>query len=222
MDFLLKQRLIGAIVLVALGVIFIPMLLEGPQQPSVPKMDVIPEPRSLPRDGTLRSFPEAEKKLPLPPISVLPEAEPDTRTTTPEKRRNQTATPAAPPPVAAKQEPVKTASKPSGGVQTTAKNALEPADNKPVLPVRSDANKTEKLSGWVIQAGSFSRQKNAFELRDRLRKAGYATQVERVVINSGTTYRVRVGPYLERSKAEAKIDDLNKKFKLNARVMSYP
>jgi len=42
MDFLLKQRLIGAIVLVALGVIFIPLLLEGPNKELVPEMEPLP------------------------------------------------------------------------------------------------------------------------------------------------------------------------------------
>ena len=39
MDSVLKQRLVGAVVLVALGVIFIPMLLEGPDDTLVPELD---------------------------------------------------------------------------------------------------------------------------------------------------------------------------------------
>jgi len=61
MDDLLKQRLVGAIVLVALGVIFIPVLLEGPNQTLVPEMDDMPTPETHAPELPLKPFPPIQK-----------------------------------------------------------------------------------------------------------------------------------------------------------------
>ena len=45
MDAALKQRMVGALVLIALAVIFIPMVLEGPPADSVESMDLRFTPR---------------------------------------------------------------------------------------------------------------------------------------------------------------------------------
>ena len=47
MDQILKQRLVGAIVLVSLAVIFIPVILEGPRDEWAPRNHTIPEPPDL-------------------------------------------------------------------------------------------------------------------------------------------------------------------------------
>lgn len=210
MDFLLKQRLIGAVVLVALGVIFIPMLLEGPRGPVMPEMQTMPKQQVIPREDTSRSFPETEKVLPLPPMSVITEPSPEPAPPAPEK----------PEPVPKPVKPVKPETSP---VSKPVK--AEPAP-LPKAAVKSKkevvASIANKPGSWIIQAGSFGNQKNAFALRDKLRKAGYPTQVERVALDKGVTYRVRIGPYLHRDKAEAKISKLNKKFQLKSRVLSYP
>ena len=220
MNFLLKQRLIGAIVLVALGVIFIPMFLEGPKEPVVPDMQSVPRQEIMPPAGESQGFAETEKVLPLPPMSVINQPQPEKKE--PEQNQQKRAAekkleetgqnkPVAPEtkPKVKSEQPPKTA--PVKSATSTIKTETKPADPS-----------ADKLGSWIIQAGSFSSQKNAFALRDKLRKAGYVTQVERVVIGKGETYRVRIGPYLDRDKAESNIDKLNKAFQLNSRVMSYP
>lgn len=66
---------------------------------------------------------------------------------------------------------------------------------------------------WVIQIGSFSERKNADSLRDRLKEQGFKAFVDSVEIpGKGTLYRVRVGPELDKPRAESirdKIDALN-------------
>jgi DedD protein len=47
MDQKLKQRLIGAVVLVSLAVIFVPVILEGPRDEWAPRDHTIPEPPNL-------------------------------------------------------------------------------------------------------------------------------------------------------------------------------
>ena len=219
MDPLLKQRLIGAVVLVALAVIFIPMFLEGPQEPVMPDMQAMPEQQSMPREEESRAFPETEKVLPLPPMSVISEPVPE-----PESEPVVDSNP-EPAPVP---EPEPKKAKPAKPVVAKTKVEIKKAKPEPVKSSKSPAEPKispsvdNKLGSWVIQAGSFSSQENAFNLRDKLRKAGYPTQVERVALDKGVSYRVRIGPYLDRDKAEAKIAKLNKAYQLNSRVMSHP
>ena len=195
MDFLLKQRLVGAIVLVALGVIFIPMLLEGPDQTPVPKMDALPEPADRQRSKPLGTFP-APDAIPEEPEESIVLADPE------------------PAPVAA--------AKPDE-VPPPAQS-LPPAE-EPLPPPVETAKKPPKpgpLGSWVVQAGSFSSQQNALRLRDKLRKAGFVTQVEKASVAGQSRYRVRVGPFLEKVDAEKSRKQLLDKFALEGRVLSYP
>ena len=81
MDFVLKQRLVGAVVLVALGVIFIPMLLEGPDDTLVPELDELPELVDPAPSRPLDAFPTMDTLPESPDTSVLaadaaPDSEP--------------------------------------------------------------------------------------------------------------------------------------------------
>jgi len=81
----------------------------------------------------------------------------------------------------------------------------------------------EKLAGtaenqptlvrWVIQIGSFSQRENALSLRDQLKKQGFKAFVDSMELpGKGTLYRVRVGPELDKQRAEElrnKIDSMN-------------
>lgn len=191
MDFLLKQRLVGAVVLVALGVIFIPMLLEGPEQPVVPAVSEMPAPESLPEAGELQDFPGGEEIVPTPPVSIVT----DKRLPSPAGDRKSKA--------------------PAPGADL-------PKPDEPPPAADAGPGQAGQLQGWVVQVGSFSKQENALALRDRLRKAGFATQVEKVRLDKGTRFRVRVGPYLQRAEADRAQAGLKKKFDLSARVMTYP
>jgi DedD protein len=100
--------------------------------------------------------------------------------------------------------------------------AEEPAPEKPV-PVKTEPEKpTGPLGNWVVQMGSFSNEQNALRLRDKLRKAGFVTQVEKVSVDARSHYRVRVGPYLERAEADRDQARLEKQLNLKGRVLSYP
>jgi len=74
----------------------------------------------------------------------------------------------------------------------------------------------------VVQAGSFSSEQNALRLRDKLREADFVTQVEKAWVGGKSHYRVRVGPFLERTDAEKSRKQLLDKFTIKGRVLSYP
>jgi len=195
MDFLLKQRLVGAIVLVALGVIFIPVLLEGPDQTLVPEMEALPEPISQQLRKPLDAFP-APDTIPVEPEQSIVLADPQPEPA-PEVRQEE-----APP---APAQPV---------------NEPEPLSPPPVPEEKP--LKPGPLASWVVQAGSFSSEQNALRLRDKLRQADFVTQVEKARVGGKSHYRVRVGPFLERAEAEKSRKQLLDKFTIKGRVLSYP
>lgn len=91
MDQRFKQRLIGAIVLVALAIIFVPMLLSGPVQqtrvdieldmPDAPEREEVP---ALPEADLLEDPPEAPSEAPAPEDVVTSEPVPETDESVPE------------------------------------------------------------------------------------------------------------------------------------------
>jgi len=175
MDSLLKQRLVGAIVLVALGVIFIPMLLEGPNQTLVPKMDEMPVPETLAPELPLERF---------PPVSEPRQAERAVVTdATGSKITEEDRTPEA-------LQPAKTEAAPKPAAVVPPKPVIAPVKS-PAAEV--PATKAMKDS-WIVQVVSLSSKSNALALRDKLRKGGFATQVEQVRVDGKTHYRVRADP----------------------------
>jgi len=202
MDFLLKQRLVGAIVLVALAVIFIPILLEGPEQTLVPEMEALPEPIDQRLSKPLDAFPAPDAIPAEPQESIVlsaadPEPEPELE---PEPvHETKLDEPSAPPQPATQPEPLLPPPAP---------------EQKPLKP--------GPLASWVVQAGSFSSEQNALRLRDKLRDAGFVTQVEKARVAGKSHYRVRVGPFLVRADAENSEKQLLDKFSIKGRVLSYP
>ena len=198
MNFLLKQRLVGAIVLVALGVIFIPVLLEGPEQTLVPEMEAFPEPIDQQLRRPLDAFPAPDAIPAEPEQSIVlsdPEPEPEPE---PASETKPEETSAAHQPVS-QPEPL----------------SPPPAPEKITL-------KPGPLASWVVQAGSFSSEQNALRLRDKLREAAFVTQVEKARVGGKSHYRVRVGPFLLRADAEKSRKQLLDKFTIKGRVLSYP
>lgn len=209
MDNLVKQRVVGAVVLVALAVIFIPILLEGPDEDTGPRSLDLPRPLEEMREGRIE---------PMEPVLVVPPEPVTTVVIGEDGQAAETPVPAteeASPPVVAETPAVPEAVPER---DTTPVPEAEPA---PAAPAR-EAAPAPVTSGWVVQVGAFGQEANAIALRDRLRKADYNAFVERVVVDAKPVFRVRVGPYAERNAAEAQLSGLARESGLQARVMPHP
>lgn len=217
MDSALKQRLIGAAVLVALAMIFLPMLLKGPE-PTEPDAAQVPlempaapdqefETRELPltvpapvtsEDGVLgldTSRPAAGED-PDALVTIGPDgrpvggSEPVPEDTDAPADAPQVAVDAATgeaPPQPATPEPVPAAPAPA---------ATTPPPAAP-LPVATAGGR------YMVNVGSFSNLANARALADKLRAQGLPLTSESVDVNGKPAMRLRVGPYAERAVAEA-------------------
>lgn len=189
MDSTLKQRLIGAAVLAALAVIFLPMLLKGPDV-RVPDAAEVPlsMPTSPGQDYETRELPLTAPEGETPPGGVLgmAPATDGASTAIPMPDEDAVATDAA---GSATPEPAPT---------IPAAPKPEPAAPAVALPTASVA-----AGNYVVSIGSFGNLANANSLAAKLRAAGLPVTADRVTIATGAAMRLRVGPYVDRASAEA-------------------
>ena len=210
MDQKLKQRLTGAIVLVALAVIFVPIILEGPDDEWTPRNHSIPEqPQMDYRASMGLELPEPDTAIQeqsggaITEALSLPEDDPPA---------------SKPPPVEAKPAPA--------ARETTEPVVVAPKPAKVVpapAPSPKPAKKSEvPIKGWFVQVGSFGQDINANGLRDRLKSAGYDTRMQKIAIGKGNAYRVLVGPASSRTAAEKLAASLKSGQQLAGMVIEYP
>jgi len=201
MDSRLKQRLIGAAVLVALAVIFLPMLVQGP----APDSGVSDVPLSMP-DAPRSAY--ETRDLPL----VTPGNAPDggalgmsssaAAPVTPPPLPDQATAPAAAP--AAVQDGSNTAPAaalsplPADGASTVATAA------KPIAPASAEMLPPTTAGGdYAVGFGTYGTTAAADAVVGSLRASQLPGYREPVVANGKSAWRVRIGPYASRAQAEA-------------------
>lgn len=213
MDKAVKQRLIGAAVLAALAMIFLPMLLRSPE---LEESDASRVPLTLP------TAPDSQfetRVLPLPAPAVgepavaeptrSDEADPNAVVTVDaESTAPREVFPDAEPAVAvdaATGQPVSPA--PAAPTPAAAVIAPSPAPaSAPATPAAAPAPAlpaTTAAGGFAVNVGSFANLENARALEGRLRAAGLPVLAEDIQLAGKPALRLRVGPYAERAAAEA-------------------
>lgn len=215
MDKALKQRMVGAVVLIALAVIFIPMLLDGTSDETrrSVKLDIPPKPdqeyrsRVLPLDEAGSPASARDESSSQGRVRRAPPTEAGQAASESEAKQPRTE-PEDPDQQATKE------SEPESGAEETA------VSQEPEMASASTGGNA--LTNWFVQVGSFSKQENAVELRDRLRDAGYKAFTETSTVEGTTTHRVKVGPEMDKARAARTRDEIAEKFDLEGLVVSEP
>ena len=203
-----KQRMVGALVLVALAVIFLPMLFSrqdeqrqvtveapaAPSAPAVPQVQLepvaVPEPQTLPQEPVPSDDEIAEQVEPSAPIAPAPVVP------------AQIAKPATPPPVS---KPIPAPAQP-----------IASATTKPdTTQSRVDANGLSV--SWSVQLASLSSRASAESLQKTLRSQGYNAYIR----SADGKNRVFVGPLIERAEADRLRDLLSRQQKLKGFVVRF-
>lgn len=215
----LKERLTGAVVVLLLAVIFVPMLLDNSAQDDIEitKTNIPPGP-----DVEFKSAVLPVEELPPvePPQMPLATTEPDNKGVfSPDNAMPATDTatdnPTSPQPL-----PV---AEPTPPPVVTARTEIIPVENSNVTARNpSGDTATRGMSAWVIQLGSFSSQTNADSLVRQLQTQGFPAYIEKVTTDAGIVYKVRVGPELSRPAAENMVKNLKAKMKLDGMILSFP
>lgn len=238
-----RYRLTGAIFLLSIGIIVLPMVFDGqgvrvkqlpelseplPPMPTDAELEALEIPRAeveqhraeqeltgglLDKDG----FNVADGTRIGDPLLIEPEPAPDPTSET--KAGNDAARLAE---KSADAEPVMSAVTESSGSiartvpQPSSRNEA-PARRAP--PVAAKAPAKGKPAIWAVQLASFASPVNASALRDRLLGDGFEAWTSTARAASGVRTRVAIGPLLDRDDAQRMRDLVSGRYNVSAIVV---
>ncbi len=198
-----RRRLIGAAVLVAVGVVGFPLIFET-------------QPRPIPVDLPI----EIPRKEAAPPL-VVPTREPLSQAEPAPASAPTTAEDAAIAPIAPSvaEKPVEKPVDKLPVEKPAAKLAEKPAEKATEKPVERAVDKPKAtndgaraqalLDGkepaaarYIVQVGAYGENKAAQEMRGKVEKLGLKTYAQAVDTAEGKRIRVRLGPFATRDEAE--------------------
>jgi len=185
MDKALKERLLGATILVVIVVLLVPALLTGPRDLSGEEPAPAPGLRTIEiQIGEAAPEAEAPPADPAVEAGVAPVAETSAPATEP-------APPATAPP------------RPDDGAAERAPEAPSPtaAPSEPE-PEPAGSPPAPQGSGFAVQVAALSKPEAARELADALKGQGYRAFVMEYRADGKLFYRVRVGPEPSRENAD--------------------
>ncbi|MBN9408607.1 MAG: SPOR domain-containing protein [Burkholderiales bacterium] len=194
-----RHRLIGAAVLVLIGVVGFPLLFDTQPRPVAVDIPIeIPDrtqaaPLAQPAPAAAASIPAAAPA----PVAEAPAPEPTPAPSpAPVAEAPATAPAAAPAPSPA---PVAAApaAAPRADDSARARALLEGKQTPPhATPAAADSGR------FVVQVGAFSDDAKAREARQKVERAGLKTYTQVVDTKDGKRTRVRVGPFASRADAD--------------------
>ncbi|WP_281223064.1 SPOR domain-containing protein [Photobacterium sanguinicancri] len=187
-----QSRLVGTILLVALGVIFLPDLFDGKKQHYQEQFASIPLQPEFEAGEAYETIPEpefVEVDLPDEPVTVVID----------EKQEMSTASTSA----------------------STSKSEVNVAPVKIEKPAVKPVKEGYKESGWVIQLGVFGNFDNANKLVAKLRKSGYQAHVFPKQPKKGDYARVVVGPNVSKAALSAELKELEKITGLKGQLLRF-
>lgn len=220
MDKVLKQRLVGASILIALAVIFLPMLFNGddgertqrqltldlPDRPSDSGREV----RRLPLDPDAARQPSAETVAEVPEQPVpdsggeaggmddsgsAASEEPEADDAEPQEVEAQAmAEPDEPAAGDRETDSESESDSDSDGEQEVVAEGPTAADPEPV-DATADGD-------WVVQVAVFSNRESADRISERLDGLGHEAMVDVLVRDQAELFRLRTGPYTSEDDAE--------------------
>ncbi len=198
----LKERLVGAAVLVAVAVIFIPIILsDSPETDSISGSNIPEKPDANFSSRIIPVIKHDDKSLSkdIGTDNIISE---DKQIKDNQKTEKETVV-----------EKIEANKEKSAEINSSRKeNEVREAE------IQANVG----LSAWVVQLGSFSNEENAQSLNKKLRKAGYPAFVEPLNKNGQTSYRVRVGPEIKRSEAELLLKKIKDNMGMEGILVSYP
>jgi len=196
-----KQRIVGTVVLLALALIFLPIVFDGQGSYQTPVSSRIP---------------------PTPVISILPEQVPTRPVIIANSIANDTEE------VRSALDPSSSSSsspdEPEAAVveESAVEATVEISDSQPAftreIPSLSSAGLPQ---GWSVRLGSFSDADNADNLMSRLLTAGYKAYTRSIGSQQGALTGVYVGPWLERGLVNDYQKKLQEEFSLAGMVVPY-
>jgi DedD protein len=197
MDTRVRERLIGALVLVAIVVLVVPAILQG-RDPAPPAGTPQPARRVVvPAGASGPAAPEEEDLVPEPRLPEMAAAPDSANRDEPAGARR-----------AARVEESESRQAQAAQRETPRPAPKEPAPRPTPAPAASVA--AGQAPAWAVQLGAFAGREKADGLVAALKERGYAAFVLEYRAAGKVLYRVRVGPEQDRARAAAVAERLAK------------
>lgn len=192
----IKNRLVGIVVIFALAVIFLPMILDGSGMRKEKFEIVVPPP------PVVDSNPQFDTRIIElnTKADAIPELEQQFVDEVSSENRVKRS---------------------SGADGMSDKQGQEP---KPVVAPATTVVEPAKVGGisWVLQVGSFEDRSKALMQRDKLRKSNIAAVfIEQFNVNDKPSYRVRLGPFVNREQTRVAQNKIKAKHDIDGIIMKY-
>lgn len=213
----IRQRLVGAVVLIALASIIVPALLDFRQD-----YDTVIVGSNIPAkpDNFRLEVLKFDAPATIPDVSGLAALEDPVSAEADQPENDETL-------------PQPSGQDAAGEMSTDTVGESARTVSQRLDEIRTQGGRAENgsisagsggptASSWAVQLASLSHKQNAFKLRDRVRGQGYAAFVLSGQVDGQLRYRVLVGPELLRSRAETMRDQLVDKINLKGIVVRYP
>ena len=204
MDSIVKQRLVGALVLIAPATVFWPIIFvqapedESMQLASMPaRPDFDRSPMATPTNRRL----DIEAQLPNSPDQTALEASADAASMlvdVPDKSLD-----------AVDQPTLRSAA------------ALDPAVTRSAAPLVGTIDDQGLAIAWVLQVATVGSESRANELMAQFKTRGYPTFIEQTKRTGKVLYRVKVGPKVERAKLAAIKAEVDAWLDVDATLLRY-
>lgn len=217
MDKVLKQRLVGASILIALAVIFLPMLFDGGENGADEQRELaidVPERESgdrqvrrLALDPDQARRPPSESQAQPPeeprPDPALRRPEPQTVEEGPEPGRkddagDEAADEAADAGADMADEPASDSDADADASGQAPAESADEAEGKTETTPEMDAAD----GSWVVQVAVFSNRETANAIRQRLGDLGHRVSLDVLIRDQAELFRLRTGPYADEAAAE--------------------
>lgn len=205
-----KKRLIGAVILVLLAVIFVPMLVEE-EALRVPEPAIaIPEEPDFEREFSPTEVFLEPAEVPLADgVGLQLEAD--------YEYADDAAPDLLPPPT---EQPVVDAPAPPAGRSVPPPPVVAPVAKTPVAVAQRST--PPDGPGWVVQVASLASASGAAGEEKKLRGLGFSAFIEKADVAGRTWFRVRVGPEGDRRAANVLLSKLKQRGYPKAFVKQYP
>jgi len=196
----LKQRVVGAFVILSLGIIFLPMIFNEPHVDNAQIIEKIP-----PKPSFKTVIIEAPERPGFDKLYVDPSDSKVKKQPATEVIQGKLPTDQKMPSSSSKRQTV-VAVKSSKKVNKTSPKVSH-------LPIFKNV--------WMVQLGTFANQNNAFRLRDKLRREGFDGHTKNVKLNGKPVVRVFTGPFANKSEAKRIKSRLDVKFKVKSQLIFF-
>lgn len=204
----LKERLIGATVLVAIAVIMVPEMFSGPRSHTEPATASA----SL-SSGQIKTYhielqsahssqPQISSPVDEPAAYAREQASADDSENAAAESSSASSSSSATVSSVARATPASSSSSSASSAQST-RSASKPKSESVVESSSKPAASNPPDGQWVVQVGSFGTEDKARQIVGKLKSQGQAAYVGKVTVSGKTLYRVRVGSMPSRAAADA-------------------